>query len=162
MPGSRELASTDPVWEPITGSTWLVADQRLTDWAKQRLPRFEGGEDFGPHVSLGIFDGEAIIAVMVVHNYNPRYKNAEISMAASTPRWATRSSIRKLLDYPFRQLGVRRVTTMIAAGNVRAIKFNEGLGFKREGLARHGYGDDDAVILGLLVEETPAWMGYHE
>lgn len=62
------------------------------------------------------------------------------------------------MAYPFGQLGVERVTTLIPARNERALRFNEGLGFQREGLCRLGFGDDDCVIMGLLKREAPKWM----
>ena len=47
---------------------------------------------------------------------------------------------------------------MIAESNTRAIRLNEGLGFVREGLVRRGFGNDNAVILGLLREDAEKWI----
>lgn len=89
---------------------------------------------------------------------NTNGSNAEISMAATSPRWASRVTIRKMLEYPFIQLGLRRITTITAASNETALKMNRQLGFKQEGVMRYGMGDEDAIIMGLLREEADRWL----
>jgi RimJ/RimL family protein N-acetyltransferase len=107
-------------------------------------------------IGIGI-DGE-IVAGMAVMNVDNRHGNAEIAMATSGPRWASRATVRKLLEYPFCQLGLRRITTIISAANEPALKLNRQLGFKQEGVMRHGMGDEDAIIMGLLREEAERWL----
>jgi hypothetical protein len=63
-----------------------------------------------------------------------------------------------LLAYPFEQLGVGRISTFTRASNTRALKLNRLLGFREEGRIRQGYGDEDAVLMGLLRCEAPAWL----
>lgn len=147
-----------PTFDPVGLSRWIVADQRIGQWVCDRIGHLREASGFGPYTSLGVYDGTSIIAGVVFHDYNPDYSNVQISMAADTPRWATRSTIAKLMAYPFRQLGVNRVTTITPASFARVIKFNVGLGFQMEGVLRKGYGFDDAVIMGLLKDEAPAWM----
>ena len=144
------------ILERIGPDRFLVVDDRILDWVARRIPNAHpswGGRARG----LGVSIGADIVAGMVIFDYDRRFGNAEVAFAAESPRWATRSTIAKLMSWPFGQLGCRRLTTLIAASNTRAIRFNEGLGFQREGLIRKAYGDEDAVILGLLREDLPAW-----
>jgi RimJ/RimL family protein N-acetyltransferase len=136
---------------------WLIDDPRLPEWAARRIPHV-GEDGFGPCYALGIAKRGEIIATMVYHDFIPSYGNIQLSMAATSPAWARRTSIKELLRYPFNDLGVQRVTTMIAESNTRAIRLNEGLGFVREGLVRRGFGNDNAVILGLLREDAEKWI----
>lgn len=145
---------------PITPGRWLIVDEpRLLDWCASRIPHVGSAAGWRAEraQALGIGDGADILAVMVVHDFERQHGNAQISMASCSARWASRSVIATLLSYPFGQLGCQRLTTLIPASNARAIRFNEGLGFKREGLARRGFGSEDCVILGLLREDAPAW-----
>lgn len=103
-----------------------------------------------PFVGIGVVQGAVLVAGILFHSYVPEYRSIEISMAADTPKWASRTRIGLILGYPFRQLGCQRVTTAIKASNDRAIRFNEGLGFQHEGVMKLGYGDEDCVILGLM------------
>lgn len=135
---------------------FLVVDDRLLDWVARRIPNADPSWG-GRARALGVAIGSEIVAGMVLFDYDKRFGHAEVAFAADNPRWATRTTIAKLLSWPFGQLGCQRLTTLIAASNKRAIKFNEGIGFRREGLIRKAYGDEDAVILGLLRVELPAW-----
>jgi hypothetical protein len=129
----------------------LIYDEpRLLDWCAALIPNTnaESWHREGAY-PIGVAHNDEIIAVMVAHGYEPCYRNVQISMAATRPNWARCSTIQELLGYLFNQLKVDRVTTLIASQNKRALRFNEGLGFVREGLCLNGCGDDDRVILGL-------------
>ena len=146
--------------ERLPDGNFLVFDApALLDWCAIRILHVVTGEAWRREgaQALGVSDGRDIIATMVIHGYEPLVGNAQLSFAATTPRWATRSTIAKLLSYPFGQLGCQRLTPLTPARNRRALRFNEGIGFKREGIARRGFGTDDCVIMGLLEEERPAW-----
>jgi len=147
--------------EKIAANRWLVFDEpRLLDWCASHIPHVPNAESWrrGEGYALGVADEDDILAVMVVHAFQRRFRDCQISMAAKSARWASRATIGALLRYPFGQLGVDRLTTIVASRNGRALKFNEGLGFVREGLCRRGFGDDDAVILGLLREDAQKWL----
>lgn len=146
------------ILEPVTAGRWIVPDQRVGQWVASRIPHVRSVDGFGQYRSLGIFDKADILAGVVFHDFNPVYRNCQVSMAADTPRWASRTVIAKLMAYPFEQLGCERVTTIIPARSARTLRFNHGIGFKMEGLCRKGFGDDDAVIMGLLKEDAPQWM----
>lgn len=144
--------------ERIGADRFLLADDRLLDWIASRIPRVGRDHDWhGRARALGVVLHGEVVAGMAVLDHDRKHGAAEIAMAADNPRWATRETIRKLLAYPFGQLGCQRLTTIIEASNARAIRFNEGLGFRREGLIRRAYRDADAIVLGLLKEELPAW-----
>jgi diamine N-acetyltransferase len=64
---------------------------------------------------------------------------------------------RLLLDYAFEQLGFHRISICVVGFNERALKFWEGLGFKKEGVERDGYYCDgefsDFVMMSILEDE---------
>jgi RimJ/RimL family protein N-acetyltransferase len=105
--------------------------------------------------AIGVADDSgALVAGCIYHNYIAQYAGLEISFAAASPRWCTRGTCRALLSYPILQLGCRRVTTVIPHDNTRAIRFNIGLGFAREGTLRHFYAPKrHAVVLGFLASD---------
>lgn len=144
--------------DPIAGGRCILADDRMLEWTAARIPHLGPGFHWTMARGLGVVKDGNILAGMVVHDFNPRYRNCQISMAADDPRWATRATIAALLAYPFGQLGVNRITTVIASRNARAIRFNLGLGFVQEGLSPDGFGDDDALIFGLRRATAPAWI----
>jgi RimJ/RimL family protein N-acetyltransferase len=72
---------------------------------------------------------------------------------AGEPGWLTRANLRGFFDYPFHQLGVRRVTGIIHRKNKTARKIAEKIGFKLEGVCRRAFENGDAMIYGIIKEE---------
>lgn len=114
-------------------------------------------EDFGPCAALGVEanDGTPVGGV-VFFNYNPHYSSIEIAGAALRRKWLTLKLINEIMAYPFDQLKVGRITALTPRKATSARRFLEQFGFKREGLARRGFGTDDAVLYGLLASEWRA------
>jgi RimJ/RimL family protein N-acetyltransferase len=135
----------------------LGDDAAVAAWVAARIPQMSGSHDFGPCAAIGVVsDAGAPLGGVVFHNYQPRFRNIEVSFAADTPRWLSRRLIRGLLSYPFDQLKCQRITTLTPKRNKPAREFLNRFGFKREGVIRRGFGDDDMIISGLLARE---WKG---
>jgi RimJ/RimL family protein N-acetyltransferase len=146
------------ILEPISERRGLVVgDERLLDWCAARIPTADREGWRGRATGLGVSIDGRLAACMVLFDYDRRFGNAELAMAADDPRWATRETIARLLSWPFGQLGCRRLTTITEADNERALRLNRKLGFVREGLIRKAYGETDAIVMGLLREDLPSW-----
>lgn len=121
---------------------------------RERIPYFERGMVFGPPAAMGVLDEDGqLIAGVVFHNYDPFVGNIEVSCAAESARWGNRETFRTILRYAFDQIHCRRITAVTPRRATSARQFLQGLGFKREGSARFGFGTDNAIIYGLLSEE---------
>ena len=135
----------------------LGFDAAVAEFVAQRIPQVGQGVLFGPCSAIGVVDARnVLVAGVVFHGYMPACRSIDASFAADTPRWLTRSLASGIMAYPFTQLGVGRVTTLTPKRNRRARDFVERFGFKREGLLRKGFGDDDAVVSGLMAHEWKA------
>jgi RimJ/RimL family protein N-acetyltransferase len=147
-------------------------DEQLARWACDRIP----WADYQPTMkAVGIADGDTeaskLLAVCVYHSYiptktidgKPWFGLCEISFAAASPKWATRSAISFLLGIPFLQYNCRKVVTIIPSTNKRALRFNEGIGLKPEGTLRHHFAKGvHACIHGILRSEYDArWKHPH-
>jgi RimJ/RimL family protein N-acetyltransferase len=136
-------------------------DAMVADWVARRIPstarkmpEFEYGQAFGPATAIGVVDDQdELVAGAVYHAYDKWCRSIEMSCAASTSRWLTREIVCALLRYPFDQLSCVRVTCVTPRRATSVRRFLQNLGFKREGLVRRGFGNDDAMILGLLQSE---------
>lgn len=147
------------ILEPIPGGRHILVDDQMLEWIARRIPAMGAGYEWQKARAIGLVAKGKIIAGMAIHTFLPHYKSCELTFAADSPLWATRQSIGAMIKWPFIQLGCDRVMCVIASSNKRAIRINEGLGFKLEGTCRRGCLPDDALIYGLLREEAPAWMG---
>lgn len=135
-------------------------DAAVADWVGTRIPHVGGGGAFGPCAALGV-EGKsgALIGGVVFSNWQPSCRSIEASFASDTPRWLTRGLIAQIMAYPFDQLGCQRVTAITPRKAKAARRFLDAFGFKREGLVRKGFGDDDAVVSGLLRREGRGLAG---
>jgi RimJ/RimL family protein N-acetyltransferase len=127
---------------------------------RQRMEREPTPQPFGACVAFGVANGQGeLIAGVVYHNYYPDYRGIEVSCASTTPMWADPAAIGTILRYPFTTAGCVRVTALTPrrqTGATSPRRFLEGLGFKREGSVRLGFGDDNAILYGLLESEWRA------
>lgn len=130
-------------------------DAVVAAWVAARIPHMaRNGLDFGPCAAIGVVSetGEPLGGV-VYHNYRPHCADIELSFASASPKWLTRPLIRGLMAYPFDQVGCQRVTGVTPKRAKEARAFLDKFGFKREGVVRFGFGDDHAIISGLLRKE---------
>jgi RimJ/RimL family protein N-acetyltransferase len=106
------------------------------------------GED-APHTgtcrAIGVRRGGRLVAGWVYHDFQPH--QCYISVASTSPRWASREVIAYLLSVPFREWGFTRISTACRASNRRSIEFQRRLGLMFEGLRPGWYPDGDGLIL---------------
>lgn len=108
------------------------------------------------YAAIGVARNGEVIAGVIYHNFIPDYRGIEISMAATSPRWATRENIKALLAYPFEQLGCRWVMTCTPHTNERALKFNKGIGFVQRGVLPDFYDHKRHAVLMTMPARTYA------
>jgi len=121
-------------------------DDELAAWAENVYP--DCAPLARPLTAIGVASDEGeIIGVAIYHNF--RHTDIEITFVTSTPRWATKATVRSLLHYPFFQLGVDRMTAITRKSNKKARKLLEGLGFLLEGTHPYAAMGKTACTYGL-------------
>jgi hypothetical protein len=128
--------------------------------------RIEGGyRGFGDHGSMGIIEGDQLLAGVVFHNYNPEAGVIEFSAASNTQRWLTRPVLWAMFNYAFNDAGCQMVLMRVSEDNRmwngRGIqRILKAYGFKEirienlrgRGIAEHVY---------TLTDEAWASNGFH-
>ena len=129
----------------------LLADkERVGAWAAERIPGVDTWGDWYEAIGLE-HDGKIVAAAVYTDHIG-----AGITMNVAIDcggRWMTKEALRAVFRYPFRQLGCRRVTALIASRNAASRRITEKLGFHQEGVMRAGLEDDDLIVYGMLREE---------
>lgn len=140
--------------------TFEVADPRndeLLRWCGARIPHVGERGFAGGGWAVGVVRRRQLAAVVVFHEWMPDHGTVQLSCAAETPLWASRRVVGAILGVAFGGLlgsAVNKVWTATPHTNDRAIKFNEGVGFKREATLRQHYGPrTHAVICSILAPE---------
>lgn len=95
-----------------------------------------------------ITEGRVVIAVAFSH-----YCEHDIHVSLVVRGHGSKGLIREVFNYIFVKAGCARCTCLIRKSNTRSIRLAEKLGFKKEGVLRKYYGDEDAFVYGLLKEE---------
>lgn len=135
--------------------TWrLVLDDKVRcgAWAIERIAHVPSWGEW--YEAIG-WEREGSLTAVVVYNL---YSGADIAMhIAAVPggHWLTRGFLRAVFRYPFVQLGCRRVTGYVPLTNLNAQRFDEHLGFRREGLMREALPNgEDVIVYGMLERES--------
>lgn len=126
---------------------------RALAWTAGKWPNSPRIPDFEPCTTIHL-ERHCTIQAVVVYN---EYRSGSIDMhicAVPGRRWLTKPFLFACFDYPFNQLGCRRVTARIGANNPEARQFLESLGFTHEGTCREAWEPGlDLLIFGLLKAE---------
>ena len=109
--------------------------------------------EYRPHWAVGFVDGDGVLFGALGLRYVAPW-DGELSIYCERPQWASRAILRHLFHLAFVERGLERLSCSIAKKNGRARRLVERLGFKLEGVRRHGFdGRKDAVCYGLLRSE---------
>ena len=113
-------------------------DDTVKQWVAHLIPHMVNG--FGSCTAIGYTSGDRLIAGFVYHDYHAAFGTIQLSMAAISPMWAKREVIAEVLQYPFEQLKVYKVFTVMPVDNTKAIKVNAHIGFIQEAILAHQFG----------------------
>lgn len=107
--------------------------------------------------TLGLERDGQIIAAVVFDNFSDVDCNIHIASDGSRA-WLSKEFLASTFAYVFIQLGFPRVTGLVEADNEDALKFDEHLGFVREGYhPKAGSNGGDMISLGML-RENCRWI----
>lgn len=128
----------------------LYANQlEMKAWACERI----GIETFRDDAhAIGLLRDGVLVGVVVYDTFS----NVDCSMHVAsdgTGRWLNRAFVKAAFMHPFCQWDFLRVTSPIAESNKKALRFNQKLGFKREGYHPYGAPDGALITLGLMRNE---------
>lgn len=134
-----------------------IHDPHLTkfigEWVSARVTSTGEIGFNGQYNSIGVVNGDSLIAGVVFHDYHPIYRTICIQLCSENSKWASRRTIEAIGNYPFIQLDCQRVTTLINSNNPAALRLAKGIGFKIEAVLERAAGENDIVVLRLFKEE---------
>lgn len=129
-------------------------DARVCEWVARRVDeeKFEGA------VGIGLEEDGELIAGVVFNQYTGPGILMHVA-AVPTKRWMTRDYLYRCFAYPFIQLNCNRITGLVREDNLTAQRFDEHLGFVREGLMRKACDDGSNMIVYGMLREECRWLG---
>lgn len=130
----------------------LTVGQGVVEWVEKRL-----GCAFPPSTGIGWQEGGELVAGVAYNDFN----GVNICMhVAAVPgkRWMRREYLKTCFDYPFNQLGVKRITGWVAEGNKEARKFDEHLGFVLETTLSDAHPTGNLLVY-VMRRQDCRWLG---
>tara|TARA_R100001377_G_C3191509_1_gene110813 strand:- start:1191 stop:1631 length:441 start_codon:yes stop_codon:yes gene_type:complete len=127
-------------------------DERIAEWVSNHIPHVYEG--FEKYIGIGYIVKEKIVAGFIFNDYHAHFGTIQLSMAATSPVWAKKNTIKEILRYPFEQLKCYKIFTTTPADNIKALKVNEHIGFKQEAILAHQFGKKrHAVVMRMLLPD---------
>lgn len=103
--------------------------------------------------ALGEANDDGTIKWAVIYDgYEPE-GSIHIHIAIDNPKYVTRQAISAVFEYPFYQLGVKKVLGIVNSENHNALTFDLRLGFQIEHVIKDAYDRGDMYILSMTLEQ---------
>ncbi len=119
-------------------------------WLKDRLLLDKiQGEDAAQ--AYGFRHNGEIVGAFVFSEYTGN--DVHMYCVSENPKIFQRRYFKQMFDYCFETMKVKRVSAMCNESNLRSRKLISGVGFKQEGRLRRYFGNEDALVYGLLKED---------
>ena len=136
----------------ILNSLLFGEDKMVAEWVADKMDLVSRG--FEKSTAIGIMnkEGSRMIAGVVYSEYYPEHKTIQMSIASISPMWARKETIRRLLVYPFEQLGVFKIIITTAIDNIKSLKVTDHIGFKREAVLAHQFGYKKHAVISRMLK----------
>lgn len=127
----------------------LVTGQGVVKWVAARTN--EHG-NFGAATGIGWAKRGELVAGVAYAEWNGPNVVCHIASDGSK-RWATREYLWTIFDYPFRQVGAKRITVCVGEGNSASRRFVKHLGFTHEATLEGAHPSGDLLVYRLWRRE---------
>lgn len=128
-------------------------DTRVIEFVEERI----GGKVHGPCTAVGMEEDGRIIAGAIYERCNGH--NVFLHGASDgSKQWASRALLRAVAEHAFVTLGVPRMTTMVAATNADALRFDLKFGFREEGRMKNAAHDGSDLIVLVMWRDECKWL----
>lgn len=129
-------------------------DKTVADFVAAHIPGCARG--FSACRAIGVLNSTGtLVAGVVYHDWNPEAGVIELSCAAMTPRWLTRSILRVIFAYPF-QIGCQMAVFRVSERNTRLHRQFDALGLRRHAIPRLYGRNEDGIVFTLTDDDWRA------
>lgn len=130
----------------------LVLGAGVAEWVADQT----GATGHHQPVGIGWARGGEIVAGCMFVNYSGASIDAHIAVRPGT--MMAKTWVAAIIDYPFKQVKVRRVTCLIDERNTACRGFVEHLGARCEGLLKDALPDGNLMVYGFLKYDAQKWL----
>jgi RimJ/RimL family protein N-acetyltransferase len=126
----------------------IVFGDAVAQWVCERTQN-----DYFPGAfrGIGILKNEEIVCGVAFDGYNG--SSIQIHVALKEGHQMTREWLRAVFDYPFKQLGVKKIIGIVDSGNPQALRFDKHIGFIEEAVIKDAARLGDLHILSMTPQQ---------
>jgi RimJ/RimL family protein N-acetyltransferase len=126
-------------------------DKEVTQFMAQLIP---SGDDISRCKTIGVVDQDgSLIAGMSYFNYDPDAGTMEWGVASTTPRWLSRTTYRRMFEYPFIECGCQMLRTYARIDNERILSLLARMNFNFTIVPRWFGRAEDGVLCTLTDDQ---------
>lgn len=114
-----------------------------------------------PYVTLGMFDNNEPVAVVLFNNYHPEAGVMEMHAAADSKRWLTRPSLKEMFSYVFNKCGCQMAVLRVSERNTSLHRILHSYGFKSHLIPRLR-GRNEGEFIFTLTDDDWRANGFHK
>ena len=107
--------------------------------------------------AVGEVDDSGTPLWAVVYDHYEPHGSIQLHIAIDNPKYVTRRAIQAVFEYPFYQLGVKKVLGIVNSTNEAALTFDMRLGFTVEAIISDAYDMGSMYILSMTQEQC-RWL----
>lgn len=126
-----------------------ATNQAIADFVAGHIDGCERG--FADFTTMGVTEGDMLIAGVVYHNYVPEAGVIELSSASISKRWLTRPVLKAMFGYPLDEIGCQMVVLRVSERNTGMIAIARRFGFDNYRIPRLR-GREEAEIIFTLTD----------
>ena len=131
------------------GAVSLVIGKGVVDWVAKRTNEFG---NFGTDCGIGWERNGNLVAGVAYAEWNGPNIVCHIASDGSK-RWSTREYLWTIFDYPFTQIGCKRITVCIGQGNKASNEFVIHLGFTLEATLDSAHPSGDLLVYRMFRQD---------
>lgn len=131
----------------------IVTGDEVVKWITERS---EGTFIPGLNPGIGIARNGQIVGGVCFDGYNGANINMHVASDGSR-HWMNREFLWFVFYYPFRQLGVKRITGVVPSCNMTARSFDEKIGFELETTLKDAHPHGDLLIYKMTPDKC-RWL----
>lgn len=114
---------------------------------------WQKAEAIRDYCTMGVFDGNKLIAGTLYHNWHPETGVIELTSASITKRWLTRKVVNAMFELPFQKLGCQMVVLRVSEKNENMINIAQSFGFDEHFIPRLGGRDTGEFVFTLTDDQ---------
>lgn len=136
----------------VFSAAGTVENRVFSNWAAQRIEGCERGWR-DECVTMRVYHGDELRAVVVFHDYRPETGAIEISGAAASRKWLTRGVLAAVHDYAFNDAECRIAVMRVSERSSHIRRGAKAFGYTETVIPRLRGRDEAECILTLTDEE---------